>query len=395
MLTAGVFVTALLLAGCGAHTASNPMGDGGVSAFYTLGHEPPAKPGSMIRTELLPDELVLENAAQGRRILYSSTDGLDGRSPVPVSGAMFLPKGTAPPDGWPLIAWAHGTVGVADVCAPSWEGRSERDDDYLNSWLAQGYAIVATDYQGLGVPGGHPYLATRAEAYSVLYSVRAVQSGNDPISKKVVIVGQSQGGGAAIASAGTASEYAPELDISGTVAVGTPYFAPGATPIERGVPVTGEHLAYEMLMLYLAQRADPSFRPDDHVAPAAMSTVRLARDHCLQDISEAATDARLTADTTFTGGVDTVLGPYYPLMAYHTLTLKGPVFMGAGGVDTTVPPEGQQRLAEDACAAGSTVEFHVYPDQGHSATINESLPDAIPFVKKAFAEEPIPGNCAS
>jgi hypothetical protein len=29
----------------------------------------------------------------------------------------------------------HGTVGIADVCAPSWAGRSERDITYLNHWL--------------------------------------------------------------------------------------------------------------------------------------------------------------------------------------------------------------------------------------------------------------------
>jgi hypothetical protein len=76
-----------------------------------------------------------------------------------------------------LPAWAHGTVGIADVCAPSWAGRSEPDITYLNHWLDQGYAVVASDYQGLGTPGGHPYLTTRPEAYSVLDSVRAVEGG--------------------------------------------------------------------------------------------------------------------------------------------------------------------------------------------------------------------------
>ena len=53
-------------------------------------------------------------------------------------------------------------------------GPDERDAAYLNAWLQQGYAIVATDYQGLGTPGPHPYLAVRPEAYSVLDSARAV-----------------------------------------------------------------------------------------------------------------------------------------------------------------------------------------------------------------------------
>src|ERR1700677_1252030 len=61
-------------------------------------------------------------------------------SPIAVSGALYLPRGAPPEGGWPLLAWAHGTVGIADVCAPSWAGRSERDITYLNHSLDQGYA---------------------------------------------------------------------------------------------------------------------------------------------------------------------------------------------------------------------------------------------------------------
>ena len=100
-----------------------------------------------------------------------------------------------------MLAWAHGTVGIADICAPSWQARSYRDVRYLNEWLSQGFAIVATDYQGLGTPGAHPYLKVRPEAYSVLDSVRAVLKDVAGLANKIVIIGQSQGGGAAFATA--------------------------------------------------------------------------------------------------------------------------------------------------------------------------------------------------
>jgi hypothetical protein len=80
-------------------------------------------------------------------------------------------------------------------------------------------------------------------------------------------------------------------------------------------------------------------------------------------------------------------------MAYANLTPKGPVFMGTGGKDHDVPPPGQQRLFEDACKAGAVIEHHVYADLDHSGTVNGSLKDSTPFVKKAFAGEPIAGNC--
>jgi hypothetical protein len=34
-------------------------------------------------------------------------------------------------------------------------------------------------------------------------------------------------------------------------------------------------------------------------------------------------------------------------------------------------------------------------DFDHSATVNGSLPDSTPFVKRAFAGETIEGNCAA
>jgi hypothetical protein len=84
---------------------------------------------------------------------------------------------------------------------------------------------------------------------------------------------------------------------------------------------------------------------------------------------------------------------FFPLMAYSTLKVKGPVFMGTGGMDKDVPPPGQERLFNDACKAGSVIEHKVYAKLDHSGTVNGSLADSTPFVKKAFAGEAIAGNC--
>ena len=214
----------LALAGSAlAATGPDRFGDGGVPAFYHW-TGPVPEPGTSLRSETLPANLVLSNASRGERILYASTNGLDGQSRIAVSGALFWPKGDPPPGGWPVVAWAHGTVGTADRCAPSFAGRSDRDVQYLNAWLSAGFAVVATDYQGLGTPGGHPYLAAKPEAYGVLDSVRAVK-GRDQIGDVVLIVGQSQGAGAAFASAALAPSYAPDVKLRGTVATGLPYFS--------------------------------------------------------------------------------------------------------------------------------------------------------------------------
>jgi pimeloyl-ACP methyl ester carboxylesterase len=413
-LTAGT--AAIALAACGEKQAEQPApepgpdtvsaapaiptiaadpanGDGGLAAFYDPAGPAPAKAGAMIRTEAQPAESSLAEAGQAMRILYSSTDGLDGKTPVAVSGSLFLPKGDAPAGGWPLIAWAHGTVGVADVCAPSWNKRSDRDTKYLNHWLSQGYAVVASDYQGLGVPGGHPYLATRPAAYSVLDSIRAVQAGDFPIGKPVVLVGQSQGGGAAFATAGHAPAYAPELDIRGTVATGTPYFTTTTAPADRDPAKVEGVFSYTLYILHLVKQADASFDLDGLLTPAARPVFDLTRTACLGAVWDAVEQQKLSQAIAFTRDPMQEVAKYFPLMAYETLKVKGPVFMGAGGKDADVPPPGQERLFNDACAAGSVIERHVYPALDHSGTVNGSLKDSTPFVKKAFAGEAIAGNC--
>ncbi|HET9160501.1 MAG TPA: lipase family protein, partial [Caulobacteraceae bacterium] len=371
--------------------------DGGVSPFYTWTGKLPAKPGQMLRTEPMTDKTApLTNAASSTRILYTSTDGIAGKGQTAVSGELYIPKGTAPKGGWPLMAWAHGTVGIADKCAPSFAGRSQRDIDYLNFWLDQGYAVVASDYQGLGTPGRHPYLATRPAAYSVLDSVRAVQNGKFGLSKKVVLIGQSQGGGAAWATAAYAKAYAPELDIRGTVATGTPYFSAAAQKAvldAKPRDAVDPTFAYTMLILTMHEMQDPNFKITDYVSDKAMPTMKVGMSECLGPLERGVMDNKLSYNATFKKDAMDEIVKAYALMGYPNLKPSAPIFMGTGGKDRDVVPGMQESLVRDACKAGAVIEWHLYPDLDHSGTVNGSRQDSAPFVKKAFSGEKITGNC--
>jgi pimeloyl-ACP methyl ester carboxylesterase len=389
---------AVLLAGCsGVSAAPVPAGDGGVPAFYTWADKVPASPGQMLRSEPLTARQSLADAGQNLRILYTSTDGLDTGKHLVVSGALFLPKGTAPPGGWPLMAWAHGTVGSADVCAPSFAGRSPRDTRYLNYWLGQGYAIVATDYQGLGTPGLHPYGLTSPLAYGVLDSIRAVMAGGFGLSKNVVVFGQSQGGRAAFATAVYAKDYAPELNIVGVVATGTPYAATHKTgdsaELEKARSTVVPTFAYNLLRLSTATLFDPSFVPADYLNERAMPAFEISQRDCLHAIEQQVVADKLTFNDSFKRSPKAALDRVYRESAYPTLKTDIPVFVGTGGKDRDVFVPGQKALVRDACKAGDRIEWHFYPELDHSATVNGSLADSTPFVRRAFAGEVIPGNC--
>jgi pimeloyl-ACP methyl ester carboxylesterase len=373
------------------------QGDGGVSAFYTWTGDVPRPPGTLLRHEPLPEGLMLENASRGLRILYSSTDGIRGQAPVSASGAVFLPKGTPPAGGWPIVAWAHGTVGIADVCAPSWGGRLQRDATYLNAWLGQGYAIVATDYQGLGTPGGHPYFAARPHAYSVLDSVRAALKGLPGLANAVVVIGQSQGGAAAFAAAGYAPQYAPDINLRGTVATGVPSFSTAhlAKLADRSGDTVDLGIAYTMLLMHLAQQVVPELDPVEYLTDQARAIYERATKACLGELFEATRAAALTRSTVFKKDPLPFLSQTFQYLTYPTLALRQPTFIGIGEKDRDVPPAMQLELVKDSCSAGAPVQAHLYPGLGHSGAVNGSLPDSLPFVRQVMAGGPVASNCGA
>lgn len=374
------------------------LGDGGVSAFYAFAGDVPSAPGTLIRQEPLEPHQSVPGAAEALRLLYTSTDGLDGKTATIVSGSLFLPDGTAPDGGWPLLLWSHGTVGIADKCAPSWTGYVPFHQEHLTYWLEQGYAIVTSDYQGLGTKGTHPYLATRPAAFSNLDVVRAVQAADFPLTDEVVIAGQSQGAGAVFATAGHAPDYAPEIDLRGVVATGIPFFTPDALiAVQEARPndVVDPQLGYNFLALTLVQQLDADFDIADYVTDTALPTARGVTHICNRDMRAKITEAGLTYNMTFKQSPSEKLKLAFAQMQYPTLALSVPVFVGSGADDRDTPLRMQAGLVKRACAAGSTVQAHVYAGHDHLSTLNHSTADSTAFVAAAFAGRDIAGNCAS
>lgn len=371
-------------------------GDGGVSNFYTYNKKLPAKAGVLLRQEPLAAKQSVLGAAQNIRLLYSSIDGIDGSTPIPVSGSLFLPEGTAPEGGWPLIAWTHGTVGIADICAPSWTGYVPFHQEYLKQWLDQGYAIVASDYQGLGTAGTHPYLATQPASYNNLDIIRAVQGADFPVSDKVVLIGQSQGAAAAYATAGHAPDYAPELDIKGVAVTGIPYFTPRTIEIiqeTRPNDVVDPMLGYNFLALTLIEQMEANFKVSDYVSDEALSTARAVDTTCHRDVKTLVTQRELTYNKSFKVAPDEALKSAFTQMGYPRLDISVPAYIGTGVIDRDTPLRMQANLVKQSCAAGAVIQSNIYPGKDHLTVLNHSTIDSIPFVKALFAGETITGNC--
>ncbi len=377
------------------------LGDVSVAPFYSSDLPSKEKAGVLIKQEALSPHQSLSSAKQNIRLLYTSSNGL-GTSELgkpfilAVSGALFLPAGTPPKNGWPLLLWSHGTVGIADNCAPSWTGYVPFHQEHLNHWLRKGYAIVASDYQGLGTKGTHPYLATRPAAYSNLDVIRAVQKSDFPVSRQVVLLGQSQGAAAALATAGYAVDYAPELDIRGVVATGIPFFTPKALIAVREArprDVVDPQLGYNFLALTLVQLLDPTFNMNDYLSDLAKPVASRVAKICNRDMRQEIKAAELTYNNTFKKSPNDGLAKAFKQMQYPSLKLDIPIFIGSGAEDRDTPLRMQSALVKRACQLGSSLEAHVYKSEDHLTTLNRSLEHSTPFVAAAHNGQNITGNC--
>jgi hypothetical protein len=139
----------------------------------STGTAPDRRPGTLIRARPLPSRFRPDHAEAAYRVFYQGV-GHDGRGRL-VTGSVFIPDGTPPADGWPVVGYAHGTTGLSDRTAPSRTGLLRLERAHIAAWLACGYAVTATDCEGLATPGPHPYLNGEAVADDVIDIVRTTR----------------------------------------------------------------------------------------------------------------------------------------------------------------------------------------------------------------------------
>ena len=359
----------------------------GLDARFYAGPIPAA--GNLIETVELAPELSLTGAGAAYRILYSTTD--QHGAPAVSTAAVFVPHTPAPAGGYPVIAWAHGTVGLGDDCTPSALPRTPRDNEYLSHWLDQGYVVVASDYAGLGTPGLMSYLNSVTTAHGVIDSVVAAHKMPLSLSPKWAIVGQSQGGGAAVASARWATEFSAGsgLDYRGVVATGTPAniqkFVAQAGPdlqLPELGPVANAYTAYILAAL---REARPDLDVNSVLSPAGLQAADRAETVCVHPLTDEL--AHLSPAAMFTKPLLSIPGIEDALNEFMGTPVTGydrPIFLGVGLLDRDVPPASTLAFYDQLVANNQNVELKVYPEEDHSGTVLASLADSTPFLRKAF-----------
>lgn len=332
------------------------------TAFYTAPKaSSAARHGDAIWMRSAHGGVVVPGASATKLVLYRSQDA-HGKA-VPVSGVVSLPKGKAPKGGWPVITWAHGTTGIADSCAPSRDdGRTARAyNSYvfplLSSWLKAGYAVVRTDYQGLGTKDDHQYLNGRSEGSSVLDMVRAARQADPRLGKDVIISGHSQGGHAALFAAALAKKYTPELKVKGTVAFAPPSHLEQQIPLTTGITTPNPGLSGLLATIAYGLHAAYPDRVDlaDYLSDQGVQLAQRTTSTCLSALPTAG----VAPASLFKPGAS--LAPIARLLDLNDpshLTIRTPVLIEQGAADTTVIPLFTDQLASDLRRNGTADQLY-------------------------------------
>lgn len=316
------------------------------------------------------------------RVMYHSRSVLG--ADIPVTGIIAVPASAPPADGYPIISWAHGTTGIADVCAPSLGDASAIV--FANVLLDRGYLVTATDYEGLGTPGRHPYVVGDSEARGVLDIVRAARHIPDlHASDRYVVWGHSQGGHAAMFSLHIAQQWAPELDLLGVVAG-----APPSQFLFLNQALQQSPFRYYLLMAaagFNAAYGDTNAPLDAVLTPLGIQKVSLVDQGCAGSLAAALgglnfndlqkadpADVPVWRQRLIENDPGQFTGPASP-----------PLLVIHGGSDEQIPTVASEIMFGQLCKVGQGIERWVYPGQSHAGVINVSINDMLSWIADRFA----------
>ena len=326
------------------------------------------------------------------------------------NAVVMIPQGDTPEGGWPVLGWGHGTVGVADACAPSATDNLSGYDVYLNRWLAAGYAIVAPDYEGIGTTGGHPYLHLDSEGRSINYAVAAATEAFEQLSSRYAVLGHSQGGHAVLGAASLSDENA-EITLVGAVAIApasqvlaqgtvieTLYTNPEASDAER-VAAAVSDLGFSAFLAHGVKTVFPEFDLDTYYGADGQTLQQGTETTCLPQISA---DLATTVPPILLSqnNVESILSPQIEqdqtVLAYlqsvepGNRVLGAPLMIAQGVSDLTVLPDSTIALNDQLAAVSNTdidPVFSTYIGANHISVLEASFTDAATFLAGRFAAE--------
>ena len=325
------------------------------------------------------------------RITYLTTD--DRGRVHPVTGMVAAPATPFVGRERKVIAWTHGTSGVAEKCAPSLMPEFFTLTPALDA-VRNNYVVVAPDYPGLGSPGPHPYLVGTVTARSTLDAVRAARAiPQAAAGSRFAVWGESQGGHAALWTGQLARNDGAGLTLVG-VAAGAPPTDLAANLRQASDPNAKALLTslsavswsqYYGVPLNLGARNTPGIMR--RFAGNCVSVRNTPRLGALLGILTLRRDLK---SVDFAG-----TPPWSSFVAANSTTpiSRVPVLLAQTASDPLVAPAVTRQFARRLCANRVRVRYIALPGGDHATTARQSAAQTLSWIDARFAGAPAPSDC--
>jgi S-formylglutathione hydrolase FrmB len=317
------------------------------------------------------DPVLSDAASVARSMTYRSRSAIDDAN-THVTGSVFVPKGSPPAGGFPIVALAPQTVGTAADCAASLSPNLLGNSATVAALLKQGNVVVVPDYQGLGKPSDgktvyHPYLDSTTAGYVIIDGVRAAKALVDvPTSNSWAALGSFEGGQTVWAANELVDNYGSGLDLIATASLSPIADFEGLADAAMAGTLTPEQkLVYVAFLASLKSEHEYDVNLDDYRRGAAQQNwdallsckrtapLTLAEQIPAEDLKP--TDEKALA--SLRGYLQKTTLPQGPTAA--------PMYVIYGGRDPVIDPAWTDRALTRACQMGDVIQIAYWPDQGH------------------------------
>ena len=350
-----------------------------------------APPGTLVSADPVVDT---PPGAQAWRVRYWTTS--DRGAEIEVTGMVVAPREAMPIRPRPVIAWAHGTSGVVEKCAPT------RLDFFggtpgVTEAIRRGYVFVAPDYPGLGSAMPHPYLVGTSTGQSVLDAVRAARSIPGAASGSGFAVwGESQGGHAALWTGQLARRYAPDLQLMGVAAAAPP------TDLVENLRAGSDPSVRAFLTAFTAYSWSQHFgAPLSTLGSRSTQGVitRLAQNNCVVIGKKPKLGTMLGVLVLRRDLKNVDLGriqPWARIARDNSPTPRDygvPFLIAQNPKDVLVSPAVTQAFTRKLCRSGARVRFISIAGQGHETSARDTVVPTLDWIDARFAGTPVRSDC--
>jgi hypothetical protein len=385
------FVPAALPAGAGAFARGQAevgpqarvmRGQFSITKFYNTPVPPPAgKPGELIRSQAFFEYYLPEGISAVRILYYSvAATGED----VAASGVVLIPDGTPPPGGWPVIAWAHGFISVARPCAPSLM-RGLHSGPFLSMYVKLGYAVVATDYVGLGTRFRNAFVDLRSNATDVINSVHAAREAVPQLSPRWVAIGETEGG-AAVLAVDELDDQMKDANYLGSVAIS------GAMDLKSVIEQLAQGPSGDILasLAYGMKTVYPQLQVEDILTEKALVRYHGIDKTCGTRTSDPTPAPRVMLKQTWKS--NPFVGNFLKRNTLGLSHAPAPLLV----ISAEHPTEQASMAAQVVsrmCHQRDRIDFETYPGLDPSGVIGGSVDAQIAWIKGRFADRTAPNTC--